>query len=101
MPANDRFVDRNCNLFPPSHFRYIFPLILHPYDYADALPAAVDHWILRFDNSLKDFNTNYGRIVSAEDESFEDLHLTRTDKQLHLGLNACTSLSLDPSRIVF
>src|SRR6266568_2091490 len=72
-------------------------LVLDSEDYADALPAAVDHWIFRFDDSLEDFDANYGRVVSAEDESFEDLYLARTDKKLHLGLNAGASLSLDPS----
>src|SRR5712692_2014549 len=97
VSSNDRLVDGNCNLFPPSHFCYVFPLVLDSQDYADALPAAVNYRVFRFDDSLEDFDANYCRVVSAEDESFEDLHLTRTDKQLHLGLDAGTSLSLNPS----
>src|SRR5229473_8518722 len=100
VPSYDWLVNRNGNLLPRSHLWHIFPLVLDSQDYADALSATIDNWILRFDCSFQHFNSDYCRIVSAKDESFENLHLPRPDQELHLGLNASAPLSLDPSRVI-
>src|SRR5438309_9047461 len=101
VPSYDWLVDGNGNLLPRSHLWNIFPLVLDSQDYADAFSVAIDNWIFRFDCSFEHFDSYYCWVVSAEDESFENLHLARSDQEFHLGLDAGAPLSLDPSRVIF
>src|SRR6266567_8013415 len=100
LSTNHRLVDRDCNLFSCTRLSHILPLILYPDDLSDPLSLTIDERILRLDDPIKHFDTDYCWITPAKDESLQQLDLAWSNQKVHLGLRARESLSLHPSRIL-
>src|SRR6266480_3581479 len=100
LSSNHWLVNRNRDLFPGTSLSNIFPLVLDPDNLSDALSPAVDERILRLDDPIKHFDTDYCWITPAKDESLQQLDLAWSNQKVHLGLRARESLSLHPSRIL-
>src|SRR6266699_34654 len=100
LSSNHRLVDRDCNLFSGTSFAYILSLILYPDDLSDPLSSIIDERILRLDDPIEHFDTDNGRIATAENESLQQFDLSRSYEKIHLCLRARQPLSLNPSRIL-
>src|SRR6266566_2060202 len=100
LSSHHRLVDRHCNLFSCTSFANILSLVLYPDDLSDPLPSTVDERILRLDDPIEHFDPDDSRIATPENETLQQLDLSRPDQEVHLGLCTRHSLSLHPSRIL-
>src|SRR5260370_38919754 len=86
LSSHHRLVNRHRNLFPGTRLAHSLSLILDPDDLSDPLSITVDQRILWLDDPIEHFDSDNGRIVTPEDESFQQLYLALSYGMVHLGL---------------